>query len=225
MSRAITLEGLAVHPFHAAAIVGVSTRFRRMSTRVLLIRHGESTWNAEKRWQGQQDPPLTDQGREQARQASLRLGVFDAIYTSTLERAMTTAVIISEQIGIGPVVAIEDLVERCAGAWEGFTQAEIEEGWPGYLKSGQRPEGFEPEESLAGRGFNALNTIADEIGDGEALAVTHSGMIYALERDLDRFRGRMSNLGGIWLTRSDGAWSLGERVDLIEAHTGEGMLE
>ena len=56
-------------------------------TRVLLVRHGQSEWNADGRWQGQADPALTDLGRHQALHASRSLGSVDAIVASDLQRA------------------------------------------------------------------------------------------------------------------------------------------
>ena len=95
-------------------------------TRLLLVRHGESEWNALGKWQGQANPPLTDQGRRQAQQAAGVLGAFDAIVASTLQRAAETAAIISEVMGVGPVLVEEDLQERSAGPWQGLTRVEIE---------------------------------------------------------------------------------------------------
>ena len=104
-------------------------------TRVLLIRHGQSEWNADGRWQGQADPPLTDLGRHQAMHAARNLGAVDAIVASDLQRASETALIIAEALGVGPVVLEPGLRERDAGEWSGLTRAEIERDWPGYLDS------------------------------------------------------------------------------------------
>ena len=104
-------------------------------TRVLLIRHGQSEWNADGRWQGQADPPLTDLGRHQALHAARNLGTVDAIVASDLQRASETALIIAEALGVGPVVLEPGLRERDAGEWSGLTRAEIERDWPGYLDS------------------------------------------------------------------------------------------
>src|SRR3546814_1711635 len=104
-------------------------------TRVLLVRHGQSEWNATGRWQGQADPPLTDLGRAQAHHAARSLGVVDAIVASDLQRAADTALIISGELGVGPVVLDEGLRERDAGEWSGLTRAEIERDWPGYLRT------------------------------------------------------------------------------------------
>ena len=108
-------------------------------TRVLLIRHGQSEWNADGRWQGQADPPLTDLGRHQALHAARNLGTVDAIVASDLQRASETALIIAEALGVGPVVLEPGLRERDAGEWSGLTRAEIERDWPGYLDAPATP--------------------------------------------------------------------------------------
>lgn len=190
-------------------------------TRLLLIRHGQSEWNASGRWQGQADPPLTDLGRRQAFEAAAALGAVDGIFSSTLERARHTAEIIAEQLGVGPVIAIPDLVERNAGEWQGLTRAEIDERWPGYLDNDLRPPGWEPNELLAERAFAALERIVSALGeerpgvDVEAIVVTHGGLIYEVERSLGAAFERMGNLFGRWVTHGPGGWTLGDRVDLL----------
>ncbi|MCU1398681.1 MAG: fructose-2,6-bisphosphatase, partial [Acidimicrobiales bacterium] len=72
-----------------------------MPTRLLVARHGQSEWNAAGRWQGQADVALSDEGMRQAAGAGLALGMFDAVWSSDLERASLTAAIIAEVIGIG----------------------------------------------------------------------------------------------------------------------------
>ena len=106
---------------------------RARMTRMLLVRHGQSEWNALGRWQGQADPPLSALGREQARSAVARLGAVDLIVASDLDRALTTAAIMAEGLGVGPVMVEPRLRERSAGEWSGLTRAEIDEQWPGYL--------------------------------------------------------------------------------------------
>ncbi|HEX7136135.1 MAG TPA: histidine phosphatase family protein, partial [Iamia sp.] len=81
--------------------------------RLLLVRHGESTWNADGRWQGQADPPLTDRGREQARSAAAGLpGGVDELWSSDLERARVTAELLGAEAGCGPVVVDTAFRER-----------------------------------------------------------------------------------------------------------------
>jgi probable phosphoglycerate mutase len=135
-------------------------------------------------------------------------------------RAERTASIIAEAIGMGPVVVLDGLMERCAGEWEGRTREEIEAKWPGYIEGGERPFGFESEDSLAARGIGALDEIAAMVGDGEVLAVSHSGLIYSVERALGTYRGRLPNLSGIWVVSdAPGEWTIGDRVDLLSEFT------
>jgi broad specificity phosphatase PhoE len=209
-------------------------------TRVLLVRHGQSEWNADGRWQGQADPALTDLGRHQAQHAARSLGTVDAIVSSDLQRAGETAAILSGELGVGPVVLDPDLRERHAGEWQGLTRAEIERDWPGYLdppppiegmpeaaspaartseEGGprRRPPGWESDHSLVERAVAALGRIHDLVGDGEALAVTHGGLVYALERMLGAPFVRLPNLGGRWVdVGPEGPEALGERVLLVE---------
>src|SRR5687767_12818211 len=99
-------------------------------TRVLLVRHGQSTWNAEGRWQGWADPPLSELGATQALTAANHVEHVDAVVSSDLVRARETAEIIAKALGIAEVEAFRGLRERGAGDWTGLTRPEIEERWP-----------------------------------------------------------------------------------------------
>ena len=183
--------------------------------RILLVRHGQSEWNASGRWQGQADPPLSELGEEQAVAAARSLGMVDAIYASDLVRAHHTAALVASQLGAD--VAVDPrLRERSAGEWEGRTHAEIEEGWPGYLESGRRPSGYEPDDSVLERVLAVLDDIA-RTHDGEVLVVTHGGVVRVLERHLDGdAEGLIPNLGGVWLGHDGERLVLGERIVLLE---------
>lgn len=177
-------------------------------TRVLFIRHGQSEWNLTGRWQGQADPPLTDLGRSQAHSAARSLGQVDAVWASDLQRAAETAAIISGEIGVGPVVLDEGLRERNVGEWQGLTRAEIDERFPGYLPpldsqgttgtTVRRPPSWEPDDQVLARVVGTLVRIRHAIGGGEALAVAHAGILYALERALGGSGERLANLDGRW---------------------------
>jgi probable phosphoglycerate mutase len=185
--------------------------------RLLLVRHAQSEWNAAGRWQGQEDPPLSDLGRQQAAAAAHHLGTVDAIVASPLERASHTAAILAEGIGVGPVLVDAGLMERHAGEWQGLTHDEIEHDWPGHLAQRQRPPGFEPDETFLARVHGSLGRIAEEVPSGEVLVVTHGGVLYMLEDELDARAGRIPNLGGRWLEReSSGGLKAGERVVLFD---------
>ncbi|MDY6876132.1 MAG: histidine phosphatase family protein [Chloroflexota bacterium] len=100
-------------------------------TRLFLIRHGRSVWNADHRIQGQADPPLDGVGREQASRLAERLRE-DApitLYTSPLQRAQETAEIVGEALDV-PVVPDERLREYDVGAITGLTWAQVEEQYP-----------------------------------------------------------------------------------------------
>jgi broad specificity phosphatase PhoE len=194
-------------------------------TRLLLLRHGQSEWNAQGRWQGWADPPLTDEGRDQARRAGRALGPFDAVVASTLHRAADTAAIIADVLGIGPVLTDPDLRERDAGQWQGLTRDEIEAGWPGALRDGVRPDGYEGDTSVLDRVHRALARVAGRAGDdGTVAVVTHGGVIYALEGACGEPLARIPNLGGRWIDWADGDLRLGARVDLLGDGTVPDLL-
>jgi broad specificity phosphatase PhoE len=190
-------------------------RYGAPMTRMLLVRHGQSEWNAVGRWQGQADPPLSGLGRAQARQAAGRIGTVDLIVSSDLERAMTTAAIIGDTLGVGPVIIEPRLRERSAGEWSGLTRAQIDEQWPGYLEENRRPPAFEPDDELALRVTAALVDIHATYGDAEILVVTHGGVVYVLEDDAGLVHARLPNLNGRWLTYDDNGISLGDRIELV----------
>ena len=91
-------------------------------TTLLLVRHGETDWNAEGRLQGHTDRPLNAHGRTQAKDLAERLAGegADAIYASDLSRAKETAEILGARLGL-PVVIDADLREKNWGNWEGLT--------------------------------------------------------------------------------------------------------
>jgi broad specificity phosphatase PhoE len=188
----------------------------RDETRVLLVRHGQSEWNAAGRWQGQADPPLSDLGRLQAREAARTVGAIDAIWSSDLQRAAETAIIIGDRIGVGPVVVDDRLRERDAGEWTGLTRTQIEERNPGFLADGNRPPGWEPDRDLLGRAGATLASIAGAAPGGEVLVVTHAGVVFAVERHLGAEHTRLANTEGRWVTLAGDDLRLGERVVLAE---------
>jgi broad specificity phosphatase PhoE len=138
-------------------------------TTLLLVRHGETDWNAAGRLQGQTDRPLSEFGRGQARKLAGELvgEELEAIYSSDLSRARETAEIIGERLGL-PVVLDPDLREKDWGTWEGLTSAERD-----------RVEfAGESTEAHRERILRALRRISElHPGDGRVLVVTHGGSI------------------------------------------------
>jgi broad specificity phosphatase PhoE len=136
-------------------------------TTLLLVRHGETDWNAEGRLQGHTDRPLSDYGRRQAQQLAGELEdeVLEAIYSSDLARARETAEIVGERLGL-PVVLDPDLREKDWGTWEGLNAVERD-----------RVEFVgETTEAHQERMLRALRRIAERHpGDGRVLVVTHGG--------------------------------------------------
>ena len=184
-------------------------------TSLLLIRHGQSTWNAEHRWQGQANPSLSSHGREQARVAAGSVGTVDVVVASPQDRALETASIIGQHIGVGPVQVVEDLRERNAGVWSGMTTTEIEAAYPGWIDGGRRPNGWESDEAVLSRASAALHAIVAEFPGATVLVVSHGGVIVTLEDHLGVREGRVPNLHGR-VVHVDGAGVRpGERLELI----------
>lgn len=193
------------------------------TTELLVIRHGQSTWNEQKRWQGQADPPLSDYGREQAFAAAQSVGQVDAIISSPQIRAAETAGIIGEHIGVGPIQLLDGLQERSAGEWSGLTRDEIDTRWPGWVESDRRPEGWEADEVFVPRIMGAIERVAAEFAGASTLVVCHGGVIIGLERELQVSDGRIPNLHGRVVRRvGDGALFGADRLELIpeEMRTG-----
>lgn len=183
-------------------------------TRLLVIRHGESTWNAERRWQGHADPPLSARGREQARTAATRLGDVDQLWCSDLARARVTAELVAPA---GTALRVEPrLRERHVGAWAGLTSDEIEAAHPGWLRDGRRPAGWEDDAAVCGRVWPALLELVTSTRPGGcAVTVTHGGVIRTLLLRLGGVTRPVPNLGGMWLHADAGGLALGAGVALL----------
>lgn len=149
-------------------------------TIVILARHGETDWNRDGIWQGHGDPPLNDLGRRQA--AALADGLagesIDVLYSSDLRRARETAEIVGRSLGL-PVRLDPGLREIDIGSWSGLTRAQIEERFPG----GVREDG-ETSEAFDLRALETLRRIARAHAGRRVLAVTHGGVVRALDRHM-----------------------------------------
>jgi broad specificity phosphatase PhoE len=186
-------------------------------TRLFLVRHGESTWNADGRWQGQADPPLSPLGERQA-EAAVRgfIEPIDAVWTSDLRRAARTAEILAAGLGIDSPRPEIRLRERDVGEWSGLTRAEIEERWPGYLEGRRSPSGFERDEDLRARAESAVLDLAHGAPEATLVVVTHGGVIRTLERGLGADSAPIPNLGGRWIRAGAQSLELGDRQLLID---------
>ena len=189
------------------------------STDLLVVRHGQSEWNAIGRWQGHADPPLSELGRRQAYVAAASIGAVDGIISSDLQRAVETAAIIAQQIGVGPVMVDQRLRERDAGEWTGLGRAEIDKGWPGWVADERRPNGFEDAESVLTRVVEAFTAIREASPGGSLLVVTHGGVIRALAQSQGLADLSVSHLGGLTVRVTSGGQVVGERIALLDGLT------
>ena len=190
-----------------------------------MVRHGQSEWNAQGRWQGQADPPLSPLGLDQASAAGDALRyfpAFDGIATSTLDRAATTGDRIAEKLGFDTPYRVADLAERSAGEWSGLTRDEIEEQYPGYLKSKRFPPGYENDDDLLVRIRSGFVQLLANVPGDRLIVVAHGGIVYCIEQSLGLRFQHLSNLGARWLSvDGDGSYELGERVGLLDGWDGE----
>jgi broad specificity phosphatase PhoE len=192
----------------------------------VLWRHGQTVWNAERRFQGQSDIPLDETGQAQAgRAARLLAGLRpDLIVSSDLSRAASTAAALARLTGL-EVTLDKDLRERHGGCWEGLTDTEIRRRYPAEHASWDPPDG-EPSLVVAERVAVALHRIAATVGEpgmksGLAVVVSHGA---ALRLGMSRLLGMPDELFGVLGPLSNCSWSmLGRRHDrwrLLEHNAG-----
>ncbi len=159
-------------------------------TRLCLVRHGETAWNAERRLQGHLDIPLNENGERQAESTCDALAPlrFDAIYSSDLSRARATAEPAARRLGSTPK-PLPGLRERHYGVFQGLTYEQARQQHPeAYALFEQRDPDFTfpgGGESLAGfqsRVINTLQAIAQAHRGEQILVVTHGGVLDIVHR-------------------------------------------
>ncbi|GEK80290.1 histidine phosphatase family protein [Agrococcus baldri] len=180
-------------------------------TRVALVRHGRTPWNAARRIQGTTDIPLDDTGRAQAHEAAAALaalGDWSCVVSSPLLRARETATIIAARLGIPLLEPVAGLTERDCGEAEGLPVDEAALRWPARDYAGG-----EPLQEVGRRVAEALSALADA-GTG-AIAVGHG---IALRTGVATLTGtpaqRLANAEIIVLEREQGSWL---RADALSA--------
>ena len=162
-------------------------------TSLYLVRHGETDWNAERRIQGRTDIPLNDTGRAQALTTGKLLArrSWDGLYSSPLIRAVETAQIIGDQIGMSTAGTIDAIAERNYGEAEGLDYEHIERMFPGdaYVP------GRETHQEVADRVLPALIELAAARAGESLIVVTHGGVIRSVLNVVDPgvAHGRISN--------------------------------
>ena len=157
--------------------------------RFFIVRHGETAWNTEGRFQGQIDTELNEKGLSQAKLVAQRLSgkKFDAIVSSPLKRALHTAREIASTTNHKDIVIENDLIEINHGDWEGCHADQIEAQWGHLLKKWHKtPElvtmpgaGGESLCDITKRSVSVINQIAD-MYNGDVLLVSHDAVIKVL---------------------------------------------
>jgi probable phosphoglycerate mutase len=183
-------------------------------TEILLIRHGETAWNAKKRLQGHLDIPLNNEGERQAAALGRALleEQLDAIISSDLQRARQTARAIAAPRGM-PVQTDQGLRERCYGGFEGMLYAEIGQRYPEAYAAWQArdidarfPSGIFNAETLREFSERAVNAILRIVSEGryrKIALVSHGGVLecayraalgmdFAQARDFDIFNASVN---------------------------------
>ena len=166
---------------------------RSQEVTLLLVRHGETVWNAEGRVQGQQNSPLSERGREQGRLVAERLSKMkvNAIYSSDLARARRTAEVIAAPHGL-TVKPARALRERSFGVLEGKTLEEAGRSqgiwflaWQADRLHHAPPDG-ENQPDMCHRVMEALRAIAGAHPGQTVVVVTHGGPIKSAVYDILR---------------------------------------
>jgi 2,3-bisphosphoglycerate-dependent phosphoglycerate mutase len=183
-------------------------------TTIVLVRHGETDWNRDRRFQGHADVPLNAAGRAQVRKLAERLAAdtFTVAYTSPLRRASESAEILAEKLDV-EVRPSDALKEVDVGGWSGLTVHEVEDRFPeGFARWVEwRCAGWsdgETYEQLGRRVVAGLREIAETHGGERVLAVTHGGPIRtaaaaALGVPLHEVRDRLGSVGNAAVVRID----------------------
>ncbi len=160
-------------------------------TRLILVRHGETRYTAERRYSGRGDVSLSPRGERQARAAAGRVGALAAdvaaIVTSPLTRARQTADALADRYRRRPVVEA-DLVECDFGEWDGLTYAEVRDRWPDALdawmsSTAVAPPGGESFDAVADRTRRAVAALHARYAGRTVVVVTHVSPIKVTLRD------------------------------------------
>ena len=201
-------------------------------TRLCLVRHGETEWNAEGRVQGQTDIPLSAVGLAQARAAAevLCRHDFSAVYASDLMRVRQTAEPSAHRLAL-PLTLEPGLRERHYGIFERLLYTEVRERYPEHYARFQRKDpdyDFVTGESLRAfheRAVSTVRRIAERHVGEQVLIFTHGGvldMVYRYARALDLSAPRdfgIPNCGVNWIEISARGWSVECWADI--AHLGD----
>lgn len=180
-----------------------------MITKILFVRHGQTDWNVEGKWQGHADIPLNEMGKSQAAALARRMADWPitAIVTSDLQRCAQTAYAIGEAVGVAP---LPDPIwrERDVGLFSGMTGEEAQAAYPDIWATAKvgmvdPPEG-ERYADVRKRGYIAYKKVVAEYPGEMVVVVSHGGLLHTLIAQLieipaDKF-GRISKRGNTGLS-------------------------
>ncbi len=191
-------------------------------TRLFLVRHAETEWNAAQIFQGHLDSPLTAKGLQQAAQLASRLVPerIDAVYSSDQGRAVETARVVAAQLSL-PVVPRAELREIDCGEWTGETYQEVRNRWPEEFANWRshphlhRMPGGESVVAVQQRGLRFLEEVRKRHPGQAVFAVTHNTVVRAI---LCRLQGWP--LSQLW----EGARQPNCAINLIEFRDGQVAL-
>ncbi len=185
-------------------------------THLYLIRHGQTEWNLAGRYQGQSDVPLSQKGLEQARSLAKFFPArqLDVIYSSDLQRAVSTAEAVAERFSL-QVQTRRELRELNFGAWEGLSYEQIVKEWPDALRDFfahpdvlHIPEG-ESFPALQARAVACIRSIVQE-NKGKSIAVfSHGAILRTILAD-----ALMTPLSNVWRFRQSN--TAVNRIDYAE---------
>ncbi|MEZ0077377.1 histidine phosphatase family protein [Planotetraspora sp. GP83] len=189
-----------------------------MSRRVVCLRHGQTLWNVEQRFQGHTDIALDETGVAQAARAASLLAALQPtkIVSSDLRRAFDTASALGRLAGLD-VSVDKDLRERGGGEWEGLTRAEIRAGWPAEFEAWEAPGG-ELVTDVADRVAEAILRWSAKLGDNGLLVVASHGA--AIRLGIARLMGLPQELWSVLGGLGNCSWSV-----LEEGRKGWRLLE
>jgi broad specificity phosphatase PhoE len=177
-----------------------------MITRIFLVRHGATPLTADDRFAGSSDVPLGPEGRVQVERLADRLtnAPLAAVYSSPLQRTVTTATIVGNPHGLTPV-PVDDLREIDHGRWEGLRRSDVQEMYPEEYSAWERdpvrvaPLGGETGQHVLDRALPAMNEIIQRHPGQSVLVVAHKAtnrvlIAHWLGMGLRSYRDRIEQL-------------------------------
>lgn len=202
-------------------------------TKLILVRHGQSESNVERRFAGQTDSPLTDLGKEQAELTAKYIkGKFkiDAVYASDLQRAYYTGQSIAQFSNV-PIIKSQGMREIFVDEWENVVDSVLikRDDYKVWLTdiANATPENGETVRDFAKRIMDTLNQIAQENPNKTIVVATHATPVRVLETfietgSVDKMQSRawVSNASCSVFNYEQGKWSI-EQMDICEHLQGK----